>query len=39
MTDVMGLGHGGDGADDPTPPGGWWPGQHQTDGKCYLFTI
>ena len=32
MADVMG--HGGDGAGDPPPPGGWAHG-HAEDGNCY----
>ena len=35
MTDVMGLGHGGDGAGDPPPPVGFGRGQHEQDGKSY----
>ena len=45
MVDVMGLGHGGDGAGAPPPPGDggddWWHG-HQADGKNYrslMFTV
>ena len=35
MADVMGLGHGGDGARDPLPPGGFGRGQHEQDGEFY----
>mgnify|MGYP001547687858 FL=1 len=35
MADVMGLGHGGDGAGDPPPPVGFGRGQHEQDGKSY----
>ncbi|KAK9070323.1 hypothetical protein SSX86_010724 [Deinandra increscens subsp. villosa] len=31
MTDVMGLGHGGDGAGDPPPPLRGQPGHHESD--------
>ena len=36
MADVIqGRGHGGDGADDPPPPGGFGRGQHEEDGKHF----
>ena len=35
MADVMGLGHGGDGAGDPPPLGGYCRGQHEQDGTFY----
>ena len=35
MADVMGLGHGGDGAGDPPPTGGFGRGQHEQDGEFY----
>ena len=43
MADVIGRGHGGDGAEEPPPPGGddFWRG-HGADGKLYnksVFTI
>ncbi|CAI9287429.1 unnamed protein product [Lactuca saligna] len=33
MADVMGLGHGGDGAEDPPPPVGFGRGQHEQDAE------
>lgn len=42
MADVMGRGHGGDGAGDEPPPGGdeWWrAGGHRQDGKFYNIHI
>ncbi|CAH1427519.1 unnamed protein product [Lactuca virosa] len=33
MADVMGLGHGGDGAGDPLPPVGFGRGQHEQDAE------
>ncbi|KAL7608888.1 hypothetical protein Lser_V15G12256 [Lactuca serriola] len=31
MADVMGLGHGGDGVEDPPSPVGFGRGQHEQD--------
>ncbi|KAJ0808784.1 hypothetical protein HanPI659440_Chr01g0007181 [Helianthus annuus] len=35
MADVAPWGHGGDGAGDPSPPGGHFRGTHETDGKSF----
>ena len=35
MVDVMGRGHGGDGAEDPPHPFGRGEGQHEMDCKYY----
>ena len=35
MVDVMGLGHGCDGVEDPPPPVGFGCGQHEQDDKSY----
>ena len=39
MTDVVGLGHGCDGAGDPPPPVGISRRQHKQDGKCYMIYL